>query len=268
LVKERLVKMDASADFPEFASLIQASIRAATARGCDQERVGSFLATFNREDNNPYLNYAIPDDGAAPSRAEIDALAAAYRMRDRRPRLEYIPLVAPAVEPALLRAGFSVEQRTPLMTCTAALAVQHVVVEGIEFVVPASEDDYRAAASVQWEAYEERGDVPQRAVDALRRAVDAGGVVILARDPAAGQPAGAGLCTAPTNGLSELASVGVRASFRHRGIAGAMTGFLAERAFASGVTCVFLMAHGEPEARIYTRAGFKCRSEVLHISHT
>jgi ribosomal protein S18 acetylase RimI-like enzyme len=260
--------VDASADFPEFASRVQASIRAAAVRGRDQERVGPFLATFNREDDNPYLNYAIPDDGAAPSLAEIDALVAAYRMRDRRPRLEYIPLVAPAVEPALLRAGFSVERRTPLMTCTAASAVRHVVVEGVELVVPASEDDYRAAASVQWEAYEERGDVPQRAVDALRRTVEAGGVVILARDLAVGQPAGAGLCTAPEDGLTELTSVGVRAPFRRRGIAGAMTGWLTERAFASGVSCVFLMAHAEPEARIYARAGFRRRSEVLHISHT
>ena len=257
---------DASANFVEFASQIQASIRVAARRGRDHERIGPFLATFNRGDDNPYLNYAIPDDGAAPSPAEVDGLVAAYRKRNRRPRLEYIPLLAPNVEPTLVRAGFSVERRTPLMTCTEAASVREVVAAGISLVAPASEDDYRAAASVQWEAYEEEGDVPQRTVDALRRTVEAGGVVVLARDLETGQPAGAGLCTAPEDGLTELSSVGVRAPFRRRGIAAAMTSWLTEHAFANGVSCVFLMAHAEPEARIYARAGFMRRSEVLHIS--
>jgi hypothetical protein len=45
-----------------------------------------------------------------------------------------------------------------------------------------------------------------------------------------------------------------------------MSSWLTEHAFANGATCVFLMAHAEPEARIYARAGFTRRSEVLHIS--
>jgi ribosomal protein S18 acetylase RimI-like enzyme len=109
--------------------------------------------------------------------------------------------------------------------------------------------------------------VPQRAVGALRRTAEAGGVLVLACDVATGQPAGAGLGTAPEDRLSELTSVGVRAAFRRRGIAAAMTARLTELAFASGVRCVFLMAHSELEARIYARAGFTRRSEVLYISH-
>jgi hypothetical protein len=141
---------DAFAGVAELASKIQASIRAAAVRGRDQQRIGPFLATFNREDDNPYLNYAIPDDEATPSSAEVDVLVAAYRGRNLRPRLEYIPLLAPTVEAALLRRGFSVERRTPLMTCAAASEVRHVVVEGVELISPASAADYRAAASVQW----------------------------------------------------------------------------------------------------------------------
>jgi len=91
-------------------------------------------------------------------------------------------------------------------------------------------------------------------------------VVVLARDAATGEPAGAGLCTAPEDGLSELTSVGVRSAFRRRGIAEALTGRLAERAFAVGMGGVFLMAAGEDEARIYARAGFARSGEVLHIS--
>src|SRR5204863_320733 len=70
--------------FEELARRIQASILAAASHGRDVERIGPFVATFNREDANPFLNYAVPDEGAAPSRAEIEALADAYRARARR----------------------------------------------------------------------------------------------------------------------------------------------------------------------------------------
>lgn len=257
---------DVSAGFFELASGIQASIRVNACRWRDWKRVGPFVATFNRENDNPYLNYAMPEDGATPSAVDVQALVAAYRERDRKPRLEYITLLAPAVEPALISEGFAGEGRLPLMTCGAASDVREVVVEGIELVAPSSEEDYRATAFVQWEAYEEQGDVSQHAVDALRRATEAGGVVVLARDVETHEPAGAGACTAPHDGLAELTSVGVRKPFRRRSIAAAMASWLAEQAFAKGMTGVFLMAHGEAEARIYARAGFVSQSEVLHIS--
>ena len=55
------------------------------------------------------------------------------------------------------------------MTCVAASDVRAVAVDGIELLTPQSEDEYRCAAAVQWEAYGEEGDVPERAVAALRR---------------------------------------------------------------------------------------------------
>src|SRR5919198_4606718 len=94
---------------------IQAYLRVAAPRGRDSERIGPFLATFNRDSDNPYLNYAIPDDGATPSADDVAALVNAYRARARKPRLEYVSSLAPAVEPALLAAGFEVEGRLPLM---------------------------------------------------------------------------------------------------------------------------------------------------------
>jgi ribosomal protein S18 acetylase RimI-like enzyme len=255
-----------SAGFVEFASRIQSSIRAQSCRWRDCERIGPFVATFNNDDDNPFLNYAIPEDGAVPTPAEVEALVGTYRKRRRRPRLEYIPALAPAVEPVLVDLGFAVEGRLPLMTCAAASDVREVIVGRVQLVAPGSEDGYRAAASVQWEAYEEQGDLPQRAVDSLRRTVEADGIVVLARDVTTGEPAGAGACTAPHEGLTELTSVAVREGFRRRGIAAAMASWLAEQAFAKGMRGVFLMAHSEREARIYARAGFACRSEVLHIS--
>ena len=229
-------------------------------------RIGPFTATFDPDEDNRYLNYAVPDDGAEPSPDEVAELVAAYRSRVRLPRLEYIPQLAPAVEPVLLAAGFMAEGRLPLMTCFDPGDVRRIDVEGIELVEPATEEDYRGAAAAQSEAYGATEPPPQHAVDALRRTAVAGGVVVLARDAATGEAAGAGTCTAPEDGLTELTSVGVRTAFRRRGIAEAMTGRLAEQAFAAGMTGVFLMAAGEDEARIYARAGFTHGGEVLHIS--
>ena len=45
---------------------IQRYLRTTAARGRDVERIGPFLATFDRGTDHPYLSYAIPDDGARP----------------------------------------------------------------------------------------------------------------------------------------------------------------------------------------------------------
>src|SRR6266511_4519559 len=99
--------------------------------------------------------------------------------------------------------------------------------DGIDLVDADSGEDLRGVANVQWEAYGESGAVPQRAVDGLRRTVEAGGLVVLARDAETREPVGGGLCTGPYEGATELTSIGVRECFRRRGIAEAMTRRLA-----------------------------------------
>jgi hypothetical protein len=187
---------------------IHAYLRVAAPRGRDHEQIGPFLATYNRLDDNPYLNYAIPDDGATPSQADVAMLVDAYRAHARKPRLEYVPSLAPNVEPALLAAGFAVEGRLPLMNYRGGGDAPAPA--GIELVEAQSDDELRDVAAVQWEAYRESGPVPQRAVDGLRRTLEAGGLVVLARDAATREPAGGGLCTGPHEGATELTSIGVR----------------------------------------------------------
>jgi GNAT superfamily N-acetyltransferase len=192
----------------------------------------------------------------------VEALVAAYRARQRKPRLEYIPSTAPEIEPALLAAGFEVEGRLPLMTCTEARVA---VPDGIELVAPTTEEEFVGVAQVQWEAYGERDPLPERAIRGLRRTSESGGLVVLARDAQTGAPAGGGLCVAPHDGITELTSIAVREAFRRRGIAAALAGWLAQAALDRGLS-VFLMAAGPDEARIYERAGFVEQGEVLHIS--
>jgi ribosomal protein S18 acetylase RimI-like enzyme len=224
------------------------------------------LATFNPGDDNPYLNYAIPDESATPARGDVERLIERSHARDRRPRLEYLTLLAPAVEPVLLEAGFDVEGRLPLMLCTRDELAGSTTSEEIELVAPTTDEDFAGAALAQWEAYEGDGTAPARLAAGLRRTSTSGGVVVLARDRATGEPAGAGLVTAPSGGVAELTSIGVRSTFRRRGIAAAMTAWLAGVAFDAGMELVFLMAAGDAEARIYERAGFTTTSDVLHIS--
>jgi hypothetical protein len=91
---------------------IQAYLRGAAACGRETERIGPFLATFDSASGNPFLNYAIPDDGAQPSAAEVQALTEAYARRGLRPGLEYLPSTAPGLEDALRAGGFEAAYRS------------------------------------------------------------------------------------------------------------------------------------------------------------
>jgi ribosomal protein S18 acetylase RimI-like enzyme len=247
-------------------SRIQAYLRVAAPSGRDVERIGPFLATFHPHNANPYVNYAIPDDNAQPSPSDVAALIVAYERRGRLPRLEYMPGVAPAVGAALLDGGFVVERQTPLMTCGLGSVQPLPVPPGIELIGPRSDTDFLATASAQHEAYGETEPPGQAEVDALRSTLDAGGLIVLARDAKTGEAAGGGVATPPHAGATEIAGIGVRPAYRRRGIAAAMTAWLTQSAFAAGMTSPFLMAAAEAEERIYARAGYVTRSQVLHIS--
>jgi ribosomal protein S18 acetylase RimI-like enzyme len=247
-------------------SRIQSYLRVAASRQRDTERIGPFLATFTPHSDNPFLNYAIPDDDATPSSADVTSLIAAYERRSRIPRLEYVAQLAPAVEEALAAAGFAVEGRLPLMICRPGAEQALPVPMGIELVVPATDDELLATVAVQNEAYGDAAPGPD-VVARLRASMAAGLIAVLARVAATGEPVGAGVYTAPDQGMTEIASIGVRAPFRRRGVAGALTTRLVREAFAAGVSVAFLMAAHEAEARIYQRAGFATTGEILHISY-
>jgi GNAT superfamily N-acetyltransferase len=246
---------------------IQSHIRFAAALWRETERIGPFLATFTESSDNPYLNYAVPDDGAVPTAEDVAALIAAFERRSRKPRLEYLPSVAPAVEPALLAGGFRVEGRLPLMLCTPETAREVVVPPGIELLVPAEDVDFAGVVSVAKEAYDDDLSPPSETeVAGRKRLLAGGGCVVLGRDEQTREPAGSGICDVARDGVTELAAVAVRAAFRRRGIAAAVTSRLVREAFAAGVKVVWLTPEHDQAERIYSRAGFVTGSEVLHIS--
>jgi GNAT superfamily N-acetyltransferase len=244
---------------------LQSYVRATAAKGRDTERHGPFLATFSRRTSHPFLNYAIPDAGATPAPDDVAALVAAYRRRDLVPRLEYFTALAPEVEPALLAAGFAVELRPPVMTCRPGDAVPQPVPDGIELLTPWTDDEMLAMVTATHEAYGEPATPTADDARGIRDLLAAGGLAVLARDAATGEPAGGGIATAITHGVTELAGFGVRERWRRRGIAAAITGYLTHAAFAEGAGTAFLTPGGAAAERVYGRAGFRADTEMLHI---
>lgn len=87
------------------------------------QRFVPFLLLLDEHDPGRYFNYAVPDDDLEPTPTDIAALVATFRNRFRTPRLEYLPAACAALEPALLAAGFVIEARVPILTCSPDNAV-------------------------------------------------------------------------------------------------------------------------------------------------
>lgn len=242
-----------------------AYLRAVAPLGRETEQIGPFLATCTPNDDNLYLNYAIPDDNAAATSEDVAALVRWYRHRQRTPRLEYVTSAAPLVERKLIAAGFTAEGRLPLLTCRPGDLLPSPNPFGIELRVPESDDDLFGMLIVQGDAYESslpsRDDIRDRRV-----ALERGAIAMIAREANSHTVVGAGSCSPVVGGLTEVAAIGVRATHRRRGIARALGHRLTSDAFASGADVAFLMAAHVAECRIYERVGFRRISEMLHIA--
>ncbi|MET8144738.1 GNAT family N-acetyltransferase [Sphaerisporangium sp. NPDC005288] len=82
--------------------------------------VGGFVVGVDPSTTSPFINYATPLPGARPTGRDVAALIDAFRERGLKPRLEFAPDAAPAVEAALSEAGFTVEEVHEYLVCTPA----------------------------------------------------------------------------------------------------------------------------------------------------
>ena len=227
--------------------------------------VSPFLVSFDEHDAGLFRNYAIPDDNATPTEAQVAELVAVFTGRSRTPRLEYLPGLCPDVEPGLLAAGFVPERRLPVMSCAPAAVMTRTAPEGIRLSLACSDVELRQAAEAQNEAYGQQ-ETTDYDVARLRGTVKGGGLVALALDISTGRSVASGLCAPPHCGVSELAAIGVRGSYRRRGIAAALTAFLTRACASANITTPFLTPVGEAEERIYRSVGYRPVTEMLHIS--
>lgn len=229
-------------------------------------RVGSFNARFDPSSPNPFGNYAIPEPGARPSAADVAALVGAYEEQKRKPRLEYVPVSAPAVEPALLSAGFLEEDRPALMACMPGTERSSLPPKGIVLVTPSSDDDLLALIDLQREAFGELTRAGAADVARMRSGIEGGAIAVLARKESTGEAVGGGVCTPLDAGVTEIAGIAVHPSFRRRGVASALTARLTADAFNRSATLAWLTPGDEDAQRIYARAGFHPIGELLMIS--
>jgi predicted GNAT family acetyltransferase len=238
---------------------LQSHIRRAAAAGRDTERIGPFLATFSPDNTNPFLNYAVPDDDARPTPADVAGLTAAYRRRDLLPRLEFLAATAPAAEAALLAAGYEVERRIPVMLCPPDALREVAPPEGIELLVPESDVDIKGMLVAQYEAF---GDPGEPDVTGAR---ENKGFRVYARDASTGEPVGGGIAEPVVDGTTEVAGIAVRAPYRRRGAGAAITAWLTAAAHAQGAHTVFLTPAGTDEQRLYARVGYQAADDMLHV---
>ena len=227
--------------------------------------VGPFLVSFDEHDPGLFRNYAVPDDHARPTAHDVERLACSFRDRGRVPRLEYLPVACPAVESALLAAGFRPERRLPVMTCPPDRVTIPPEPRDVELRLAVSDQDLIEVAEAQNDAYGQ-AVTTEHDVTRLRSTVERGGLVALAVDRPTRRGIGGGLCAPPHDGVSELAAVGVRASHRRRGVAAALTALLTRSCADHGISTPFLTPAGGVEERVYRSVGYRSVSEMLHVS--
>ncbi|MEV0006528.1 GNAT family N-acetyltransferase [Streptomyces sp. NPDC047973] len=243
---------------------IQDYTLALTRRSPDHYRVGPFTVRHNPGWELKFANYAIPDQGAEPTARDIADLVEAFRAHDRLPRLEFLPSWAPAVEPALLAAGFTVENRAPVMACAVGGLLTPKPVDGLRVSEPVTADEFASAAAVQHTGFGGEGGPDEGEIAWLRAAAAGGGVAALAT--VNDLPAGAGGCSAPVGGIGELAGLAVAEAFRRRGVGAALSAWLTRTAFDRGFHTVWLEPGGPDVERVYAGIGYRRTGEKVDIS--
>ncbi|MGR6924277.1 GNAT family N-acetyltransferase [[Actinomadura] parvosata] len=236
-----------------------------SAAGPRAHRAGPFVIRFDEHDDALPFNYAIPDDDAAPTPDEVADLVAAFRERSRMPRLEYVPQAAPKVEEALLAAGFTPEDRFPLLVCPPDEVLDAPAHAAVQVRLVTDDAGLWQVARVMNAAFQ-APEATAHDVARLRRILDRGGLVAAAADAATGDVVGAGQLGGPHEGVAEVAGIAVLASHRRRGIAGAVTALLTRAGADAGVMTAFLTPADDGAARVYQRVGYRRVGEALHIS--
>lgn len=242
---------------------MQAYLRAVIQDDHQLLATGPFDVFVNPDSDHPYSNYAIPRADAEPDEEAVQELIAIMQGAGRVPRLEYLSSEAPAVEDALVAAGFEVELRTPVMRCTADELAETDVPEKVtidELGPDATREQLEGLLRVQADAFGQPytpSDVG-RLQPLLGRRI----AVIAYAD---GEVAGGGTCQVPIAGVTELVGIAVREDARRRGIATAITTELTRRAFERGVGIAFMTPGDSGAQTAYERAGYRATEEMLHL---
>jgi GNAT superfamily N-acetyltransferase len=248
---------------------LQAYLRHSAQQQYESVSVPPFTLFFHPTDALTFFNYAIPDEPPLSDlEAPLAALRSEFAARGRLPRFEFIEEYAPRLAPALRAAGFAEEARQQLMICTAATYSPAPGVPGLtltELTSASTPGEARTFLTCQRRGFDphDAGAATEADAEHLLRTIGAGRAFVAWLD---GQPVGAGVYTAPFDGVTEVAGLATLDSFRRRGIATALTALAVRRALKQGVEVVCLSAADERAGRVYERVGFVRHATILAYS--
>lgn len=246
-------------------SLVQKSVVALLSARPETVEVGPFVIGWDPTSDSRFVSYATPYADATVTGPDVTALVTAFRAINRVPRLEYVTSCAPDLEKHLLDAGFAIEARHRYLVCTPDSLTVPARPDGFEIVEPATDEERAGGLGALSEAFGGTLTVTPADIARSRRTQDRGGVVLVARSTD-GTYVGGGQASPPGAGLSEVAGIGVRERFRRRGVAGALTAAITERAFARGIEATWLEAGGDESWRVYERVGYVPMGQRLYIA--
>jgi GNAT superfamily N-acetyltransferase len=239
---------------------LQHYLREKARRNHETIRVPPFTLFLSRNDAAADASVTIPDiapQGAVG--AALETLCSVCAARERQPRITFIEEFAPSLAQSLRAAGFTQQERLPLLICTPAIRHAAPDIAGLTFAMlidssPASA--IRAGLDIN-----ERGFNPQTTmvfsdedVEQFRKELIHGRAFTAYLD---GQPVSGGMFLAPLDGLTELVGITTLEPFRGRGLAGALTAHITRVAFDHDVEAVFLIGASDTASRVYERVGFR-----------
>ncbi len=164
----------------------------------------------------------------------------------------------------MIAKGWTVEERLPLMTCTAATVREPRGPDGVVIEVPSDDIALLEMARLQHDVFEDPEPADERTVSRLRASLSRGGRA-LRRTRRGDSRVGAAQYGAPAGGATEVVGVAVAPSHRRRGLAAAMVSELTRRGLDAGLATVFLEAAPGADGA-YRNAGFLRTSTSVHIS--
>jgi len=227
---------------------IQRYLRDRVAAEREAVPAGAFTLYLHPTEDHPFLNYAIPNEGAEPD--DGAALAAAAGERGLMPRVEAVQPCAPWVRDM---PGYEVEEELRLMATEAPVALDS---PAEIVVVSKGSPEVAGLLRAQMAAF---GEAPPS--DELIERWD--GRAVAARVD--GEVVGGASWTLVLDQMTEVAGIGVLEPFRRRGIAGALTAEATRQGFREGATMAVLVPGHEGAARVYERAGYANASRMIHV---
>lgn len=246
---------------------VQSFLHVRAAEGHERVDVGPLAVYTHPTDDAPTNNYAVPItpmDALSP--AALDQVRAAFVTRYRTPCVAFLDRFAPALEHALLAAGWHMTSRQTVLACTRHTLVQPALPPDVAMITVSADssmDDIREALDVNEQGFDSAAAPVTNRDAAQFRPMLVGCQAIVLR--LGGQAVSGGMFVPIHHGVTEVMGVATLLTFRQRGFAALVTAHVAQVAFDNGADLVFLVAANDAAARVYQRVGFQPCGALLEF---